>query len=94
MGGMFLVVALCIPLLAIFVKSDLGKAWAQSISNQSDPGISRAALEQLDDLHAEVEFLRQEHDAVRTELSAVHERLDFTERLLARGEDPVSGVSS
>lgn len=89
----FAILVLCIPLLAIFVKSDLGRALAQSISNQSDPGITGAALLQLDELHAEVEYLRQEHDAVRTELSAVQERLDFAERLLTRSPDSVPGAS-
>jgi hypothetical protein len=91
MGAMVVILAMCIPLLAIFVKSDLGKALAHSISGQSDPGV----LLQLDELHAEMEFLRQEHDLVRGELSAVHERLDFTERLLARADtDSATGMSS
>lgn len=93
MGVWIPILALCIPLLTIFLKSDLGKALAQSISGQSDPGITGTALLQLDELHAEVEFLRQEHDAVRTELSAMQERLDFTERLLARSTDTATGIS-
>ncbi|HET9133527.1 MAG TPA: hypothetical protein VFN90_04425 [Gemmatimonadales bacterium] len=34
-----------------------------------------------------VEDLRAEIDQVRAELSEVHERLDFTERLLAKARD-------
>lgn len=86
----FAILVLCIPLLAVFLKSDLGRALAHSVSGRSDPGVLGA----LDELQAEMEFLRQEHDAVRTELSAVQERLDFTERLLARAPDSVSGVAS
>jgi hypothetical protein len=36
----------------------------------------------------EVQALRGELDAVRRELSELNERVDFTERLLARGRDP------
>jgi hypothetical protein len=39
---------------------------------------------------AAIEDLRIEVDHLRAELSEVHERLDFTERLLAKGETPAS----
>lgn len=39
---------------------------------------------------AAIEDLRLEMDQLRAELSEVHERLDFTERMLAKGETPAS----
>jgi hypothetical protein len=38
---------------------------------------------------AAIEDLRSEMDQLRAELSEVHERLDFTERLLTKGTNPV-----
>jgi|CXWL01.1.fsa_nt_gi hypothetical protein len=43
------------------------------------------AGEMVDGGLAAIEDLRAEVDGLRAELSEVHERLDFTERLLAKG---------
>jgi hypothetical protein len=60
----------------IFVtRSHIGRAIADRIRGGAagDPGLG-----------AEVDALRHELEAVRGELSDVHERLDFAERLLSR----------
>ncbi|MBK7594619.1 MAG: hypothetical protein IPP98_10600 [Gemmatimonadetes bacterium] len=46
------------------------------------------AGEMVDGGLAAIEDLRAEVDGLRAELSEVHERLDFTERLLAKGTTP------
>lgn len=69
-----------LPMIAFFLsaaavlilRGPLGKAMAERIS-----GRARST-------GTDVKELRDELDEVRGELAAVHERLDFTERLLAR----------
>jgi hypothetical protein len=69
---------------AVFLaNSQIGRAVADRIRGDRDPtGVgARGDDEQLDQLIEEVETLR-------SELTDVQERLDFTERLLARGSEP------
>jgi hypothetical protein len=64
-----------ISVAAIFIsRSEIGKAFAQRIRGGSD----RETQLQLEDLRQEVAVLRQE-------LGETQERLDFAERLLAKG---------
>ncbi|HXV91395.1 MAG TPA: hypothetical protein VD707_08500 [Gemmatimonadales bacterium] len=61
---------------AVFIlRGPLGRAFAERIAGRhlaSDP---------------ETQRLRQDLDELRAELGAVQERLDFTERLLTRGQE-------
>ena len=61
---------------AVFIlRGPLGRAFAERIAGRhaaSDP---------------ETQRLRQDVDDLRAELAAVQERLDFTERLLSRGQE-------
>ena len=64
-----------ISVAAIFIsRSEIGKAFAQRIRGGTD----RDTQLQLEDLRQEVAVLRQE-------LGETQERLDFAERLLAKG---------
>jgi hypothetical protein len=64
-----------ISVAAMFIsRSEIGKAFAQRIRGGND----RETQLQLEDLRHEVAVLRQE-------LSESQERLDFAERLLAKG---------
>ncbi|HSR89728.1 MAG TPA: hypothetical protein VLK88_00355 [Gemmatimonadales bacterium] len=64
-----------ISVAAIFIsRSEIGKAFAQRIRGGTD----RETQLQLEDLRHEVAVLRQE-------LGETQERLDFAERLLAKG---------
>lgn len=61
---------------AIFVlRGPLGKALADRLAGRSAAG------------GREVEQLRHDVDDLRAELGAMQERLDFAERLLARGQE-------
>jgi len=64
---------------AIFIaRGEIGRAIAHRIRGSGgDP-----------ELQAEVAELRRELDQVRLELAETSERLDFTERLLAKGRQP------
>jgi hypothetical protein len=55
--------------------------WAQRLRKGPGGSELQARLEALEALEAEVSKLRQE-------LSEMHERLDFAERLLAQGPEP------
>ena len=80
------VLALMIPLIPVTVfgvwilgKTEIGRALARRIEGKT--GVDREQLtwvqEELDALHDEIERLQREQ-------SETHERLEFTERLLAR----------
>jgi hypothetical protein len=76
------IMALAIPAAAI-IMSGLQKVWRLRVEEArlrmagGEPGGSE-----------EVQALRSELDTVRRELSELHERVDFAERLLARGRGP------
>lgn len=87
MGILIPILALCIPLVALLAKSDIGHAIADAIRHNSGANESLGGGEQLQQMAAELEMLRGDVDQARSELSEVHERLDFAERLLARGQE-------
>lgn len=73
------IVALSIPVAAI-VMSGLSKIWKMRLEETR----LRAGQSAGD---GEFEQLRAEVDQLKTELAEVHERLDFTERILAKNAD-------
>lgn len=79
--------ALSIPLVVIFTKSSIGQAIADAIRHNSGADQGASTREQFEQLSVELEQLRGDVDQARTELLEVHERLDFAERLLAKGRD-------
>jgi hypothetical protein len=70
------------PLVLVLARSAFGKALAQRIREGAVTG-------------ADVDALASELQEVRRELGEIHERLDFTERVLAqqRGALPSGGPS-
>ena len=69
--------------LVFISRGEIGKAIAHAIRvNASDE------LEGGGELPEEVAALRREVEQIRLELAETHERLDFTERLLAQGRSP------
>jgi flagellin-like hook-associated protein FlgL len=59
------------------LRGPLGKAMADRIAGRAGTALPEGDAEQL----------RTDIDLLRAELGAVQERLDFTERMLARGPD-------
>ena len=59
--------------------------WQKVVRLRIEEAKARSGIEGTD--HAAVEGLRADVDQLRNELSEVHERLDFAERLLATGRD-------
>ncbi len=75
------IVALMIPIVAV-----MASAWQKTAKLRLDEARARAGL--LDGVDAaEVEALRGEVVELRGELEQVHDRLDFTERLLVQVRD-------
>jgi uncharacterized membrane protein len=69
--------------LVLISRSQIGAAIAHAIRvNATD-----AEEEGLEHLGQELVEVRRELDAMRHELAETHERLDFTERLLASGRE-------
>lgn len=63
--------------LVFISRGEIGKAIAHSIR-------ARSGGADVQELRVELADMRQELDQVRQELLETHERLDFSERLLAR----------
>ncbi|MFI5210071.1 MAG: hypothetical protein ACHQ2E_06485 [Gemmatimonadales bacterium] len=72
------VIALMIPIVAIVCGTLLKFASMRSAERRDAGG---------GDTIARLEAMEQELTAVRQELAEAHERLDFTERLLAKGQE-------
>jgi len=68
-------ILLVIAWAAVKILGPIGQALAQRVGGGKDQH----------QLEERVEVLSQELDQVRGQLAEVHERLDFAERLLARG---------
>ncbi len=75
------IMALAIPVSAIIVGG-LSKMWKMRLEEAK---LRAGTLDSS--AESELAQLRNEMDQVRGELAEVHERLDFTERLLARNAD-------
>lgn len=69
--------------LVFISRGEIGKAIAHAIRSSSSGAGADAG-----EWRAEVAELRQELNQVRLELAETHERLDFTERLLAQSRAP------
>jgi multidrug resistance efflux pump len=83
-----LIAIFSIPLLAILVRSDIGRAIADAIRHNSGANEGAAARQELEQLRAEIEQLRTDLDDMHTQLLENQERLDFAERLLAKSPEP------
>ncbi len=74
--GVFIpIIGLLIGGFVVFSKSEIGRAFAARLRGQVEPH---------PELLVELDGLRREVDGLRGDLVEMQERLDFTERLLAR----------
>jgi hypothetical protein len=69
--------------LAFISRGEIGKAIAHAIRASASGKDGDAG-----EWRGEVAELRRELEQVRLELAETHERLDFTERMLAQGRTP------
>ena len=70
--------------LFLLAISPIGKAIAERIKRQGMPALPDELKRELEDTRAE---LLDEMSRLRTEVGELAERLDFAERLLAKGRD-------
>jgi signal transduction histidine kinase len=82
-----LMIVFSIPLLAILVKSDIGRAIADAIRHNSGANEGAAARQEIEQMRGEIEQLRTDLDDMNTQLLETQERLDFAERLLASSRE-------
>jgi hypothetical protein len=78
-GQLVLILIFAIPICGIIFNS------LEKIARYKAKGPDGA---ELADLNARVQALEGEMDGMRQQLAETQERLDFAERLLARGEPP------
>lgn len=91
--GVFIpIIALSIPLVAIITKSSIGQAIADAIRHNSGADQGASTRQQFEQLASELDLMRGDLDQARNELAEVHERLDFTERLLAKGREDAGQI--
>jgi len=83
------VIALMIPIVAIVCGTLLKFANLRAAERRDGGGGGGGGG---GDTIARLEAMEQELTAVRQELAEAHERLDFTERLLAKGQDAKRGT--
>jgi len=78
LGVLIPIIGMLIGGFFVVSRSEIGRAFAHRLRTVGVPPDSNLA--------AEVQELRNEVAALRTELSETQERLDFTERVLAAGK--------
>ena len=81
------IIALCIPIVVVITRSEIGRAIADAIRHNSGANEGAGVRRELEQMRAEIEQLRAELDDVHTQLLESHERLDFAERLLAKAHE-------
>jgi hypothetical protein len=85
MGGPTIPVSILIIMIGLvaMAKTQIGAAIAHAIRvNSTDAGEEGLAL-----LSQELGEVKRDIEAIRAELAETHERLEFTERLLASGRE-------
>ena len=70
-----ILVMLMIPLLAIVIDSEFGRAFARRISSDSTPG-DDALARKVDELESEVRYLGESLEAVRDETTFLRSLLE------------------
>ncbi len=78
------IVALAVIIATVSVLRPLAKAWARRLS-----GADASRIEELEQRVVELEQIGSgDFTSMQGELSELHERLDFTERMLAQAQRP------
>ncbi len=78
------IVALAVLAAAVLILRPLAKAWARRLS-----GADASRIDELEHRVVELEQIGSgDYSVVQGELSDLHERVDFTERMLAQAQRP------
>jgi hypothetical protein len=81
--GVALLVALCIPIVALVIDSPIGRALASRL-DRSTPGTPPADGE-LAELRRRVELLEGELETLQHTVSGLHEENEFLQQMLEAG---------
>lgn len=78
------IVALAVLAAAVLILRPLAKAWARRLS-----GADASRIDELEHRVVELEQIGSgDYSVIQGELSDLHERVDFTERMLAQAQRP------
>jgi hypothetical protein len=75
-------------IVAILANSDVGQAIADAIRHNSGANEGAAVRRELEGMQASLEQVQGDVELLPSQLTDAHERLEFTERLLAAHREP------
>ena len=75
-------------IIAIVANSDVGQAIADAIRHNSGANEGAAVRRELEGMQASLAQLQGDVEGLQSQLADAHERLEFTERLLAGQREP------
>jgi len=81
--GLALLVALCIPIIAIVVDSPIGRAIARRLEPSPSPGTRRD--EEIVELRRRVDLLEGDVEIMQSTVTQVREHNEFLQRILEDG---------
>lgn len=81
--GIALIIALCIPIVALIVDSPIGRAVARRLETPPDPATRRDAA--VADLHKRLELLEGDVELLQHATEELREENQFLRRLLEEG---------
>jgi hypothetical protein len=81
--GLALVIALCIPILALVVDSPIGRALAKRLEREPTPGTRRD--EEIAELKRRVDLLEGDVEIAQAAVRELRDQNDFLQRMLEEG---------
>ena len=78
--GIALIIALCIPILALVVDSPIGRAIARRLEREPTPGTRRD--EEIAELRRRVELLESDNDIAQSTIRDLREQGEFLQRMI------------
>lgn len=81
-------IVMLVPIVAMIVKSDIGQSIADAIRHNSGANEGAGVRRELESMRGELDQLHNDVGDLQQQVLEAHERLEFTERLLASHAQP------